>query len=368
MEIKFLNLQKINDEYRAEFHAALDDLLDSGWVLLGNHLLKFEAEFAAFCNAKYCIGVANGLDAIRIILEAYKELGILKNNDEVIVPSNTYVATILGIQNAGLTPILVEPDEKTFNLCPREVRKKISKKTKAIFTVHLYGQVTGLSELREIAKEHNILLFDDAAQAHGAVDSDGYKVGSGTNATAFSFYPGKNLGALGDGGAITTNNKELAEAIKIYRNYGSDKKYSNKYKGMNSRLDELQAAFLSYKLKNLERDNTKRRKVANHYLTHISNPKVQLPIYKEGDNNHVFHLFVVRVKDRNHFQKYLSENGIQTVIHYPIPPHHQKAYRELSHLSFPISECIHEEIISLPMSHILTDEEIDYIVSVVNKY
>lgn len=367
LKIPFLNLQKINESYRKNFQKSLDEILDSGWVLLGKNLESFEQEFAKYCGAQHCIGVANGLDAITIILEAHKILGKLTDGDEIIVPSNTYIATILGIKNAGLIPVLVEPDISTYNLSPDEVQKAITSRTKAIFSVHLYGQASDILELSKIAKQNNLLLFDDAAQAHGAKDTDGRIVGSSTNATAFSFYPGKNLGALGDGGAITTNSDDLANVIKAYRNYGSQKKYLNEYKGVNSRLDELQAAFLKYKLSNLNKDNVKRREVAKRYLNEIVNPKIILPKVKDI-NNHVFHLFVIRTNDREDLQKFLSINNIETVIHYPIPPHKQKALKEFVHLSLPISEKIHSEVLSIPISPVLLNNEVTKIIDILNAY
>lgn len=365
--IKFLDLQKINEQYRSTFLSCLDDLLDSGWVLLGENLHAFEKEFAHYCGVKNCVGVANGLDAITIILQAYKILGELKEGDEVIVPANTYIATILGIKNAGLLPILVEPDEKTFNLNPKEVEKNITPKTKAIFTVHLYGQLSDMEKLGQIAKENNLLLLDDAAQAHGGEDPKGEKVGSLCDATAFSFYPGKNLGALGDGGAITTDNHKLASVIRAYRNYGSYKKYYNEFQGVNSRLDELQAAFLRKKLIRLENDNEQRRKIAALYSNTITNARIKLP-YQSGGKDHVFHLYVIRVEKRTKFIDYLSKNGIQTVIHYPVPPHKQKALKEYSSLCLPITEQIHKEVVSIPISPAIELEDVEFIINVINAY
>lgn len=365
--IKFLDLRKINEPYKQSFTTDLNNILDSGWVLLGSHLENFENDFAKFCGAKFCIGVANGLDAITIILQGYKILGMLQENDEVIVPANTYIATILGIINAGLIPVLVEPDRETFNLSPNKVNEALTDKTKAIFSVHLYGQASDIPALKEIAVKNNLLLFDDAAQAHGARDEDNNIVGSSTDATAFSFYPGKNLGAIGDGGAITTNNEKLAKIIKAYRNYGSEQKYQNMFKGVNSRLDELQAAFLNHKLLNLNSDNQKRQEIARRYLKEILNPKIKLPKVKTIEN-HVFHLFVVKVENRKEFQEYLDENSIQTVIHYPIPPHKQPALKEFSHLKLPITEQIHEQIISIPISPVMEVSEINTVIDVLNKY
>tara|TARA_R110000850_G_scaffold79089_2_gene170683 strand:- start:321 stop:1427 length:1107 start_codon:yes stop_codon:yes gene_type:complete len=365
--IKFLDLQAINEPYRADFKKSLDEILDSGWVLMGNNVTAFEKEFAEYCGAKHCIGVANGLDAITIILQAYKQLGKLKEGDEVIVPSNTYIATILGVHHAGMVPVMVEPDEVTFNLSAEKVAKAITQKTKAIFTVHLYGQLSNMEELLDLSKKHNLIFLDDVAQAHGAEMKDGRKAGTIADASAFSFYPGKNLGAIGDGGAITTNDDELAAAIAAYRNYGSHQKYYNIYKGVNSRLDELQAAFLRTKLKNLEADNEKRREVARLYLNGITNPLVQLPYYS-GTTDHVFHLFVVRVNSREAFIEHLTANGVQTVIHYPVPPHKQEAYKEWADQSFPVSEAIHNEVVSLPISPVQSVEDTMKIIEVVNDF
>ncbi len=365
--IKFLDLQAINEPYRDDFKKSLDEILDSGWVLMGNNLSAFEKEFAQYCGAKHCIGVANGLDAITVILQAYKQMGVLQDGDEVIVPSNTYIATILGVQHAGLVPVMVEPDEQTFNLSATKVAEAVTPKTKAIFTVHLYGQLSDMEGLLQVAKENNLLLLDDVAQAHGAALPDGRKAGTIAHASAFSFYPGKNLGAIGDGGAITTNDDELAAAVAAYRNYGSHKKYYNLYKGVNSRLDELQAAFLRHKLKNLDADNQKRREVAKAYFKGITNPAVQLPYYSGGDD-HVFHLFVVRVKNQQKFADHLLSCGVQTVIHYPIPPHKQEAYKEWANKSFPISEAIHNEVVSLPISPVMNADEVQKVINAVNAY
>ncbi|NVK04813.1 MAG: DegT/DnrJ/EryC1/StrS family aminotransferase [Flavobacteriia bacterium] len=364
--VKFLDLKAINAPYIEEYKERLASILESGWVLLGNHLSSFEAEFANYCGARHCIGVANGLEAIRLILEAYKALGVMAEGDEVIVPSNTYIATILGIEQAGLKPVLVEPDVRTYNLDPNLVEMAVTSRTKAIFTVHLYGQLSDMSGLKAVADEHVLLLLDDAAQSHGAIDEMG-RVGSSSEATAFSFYPGKNLGAIGDGGGITTSNDELARTIYALRNYGSEKKYHNKFKGWNSRLDELQASFLSAKLKNLDSDNDRRREAAKRYLAEIVNPHVSLPYYN-GTENHVFHLFVVRVEDRDKFVQHLTNEGVQTLIHYPIPPHHQEAYAEWKDETFPISEEIHRTIVSLPISPVMPNEDIDQVINAVNSY
>ncbi|MBK8486672.1 MAG: DegT/DnrJ/EryC1/StrS family aminotransferase [Bacteroidetes bacterium] len=364
--IKFLDLKLINENYIFDFKNVLEDVLKSGWVLMGEHLKKFEQEFAYYCGSKHCIGVANGLDAIIIILNAYKELGRLKPGDEIIVPSNTYIATILGIIHAGFTPKFIEPNILTYNLDIELIESNITDSVKAIFTVHLYGQLSDIDGLKALAKKHNLLLLDDAAQAHGAI-YNGNRVGSLTDATAFSFYPGKNLGAIGDGGAITTNDDELAMTISALRNYGSHKKYYNLYKGVNSRLDEIQAAFLSLKLKNLDRDNQNRRTVARRYINEINNPKILLPYYS-GTDDHVFHLFVVRVSQRDDLIKWLESKGIQLMIHYPVPPHKQEAMLEYGKLILPISEKIHNEVVSLPISNVMLDDEVTKVIEAINSF
>jgi len=364
--VPFLDLKALNLPYQEEFSRELWDMLDTGWVLLGTGLEKFENEFGFYCNSKYCIGVGNGLDAIRIILESYKLLGRLSEDDEIIVPSNTYIATILGILQAGLKPILVEPNIYTYNIDPNQVRGAITSKTKAIFTVHLYGQVTNMDLLKEISMEEGLLLLDDAAQAHGAIFHD-EKVGSLADATAFSFYPGKNLGALGDGGAITTNDEELASVIKAYRNYGSNVKYHNIFKGINSRLDELQARFLSIKLKDLDRDNENRRRIARQYTSEIQNPNIILP-YWNDDGSHVFHLYVIRTSKRKQLIDHLNSHSIQTLIHYPIPPHKQRALLEYSNQKLPVTELIHSEVLSLPISPAMNEREVNTVINAVNSF
>lgn len=365
--IKFLDLLKVNQLHEEEVKNAMNSVFDSGWYIHGESVTRFEKSYATYCGTKHCIGVANGLDALILILRAYKEMGLMEDGDEVIVPANTYIASILAISANNLTPILVEPDPATFNLDPKQVEKHISPRTKAILTVHLYGQLSAMDELKELSDKFGLKLIEDGAQSHGACLPDGRRSGSIGDAAGHSFYPGKNLGALGDAGAITTNDDELASCLRAIANYGSHKKYHNIYKGINSRLDELQAAVLDVKLKGLDGENELRRGVASYYLANISNPKVVLPLW-DGSQNHVFHLFVVRVANRSHFQDYLTSNGIQTVIHYPIPPHKQEAYSEWNNLSLPITESIHEEVISLPVSPVMTDEEVRRVVEVVNAY
>lgn len=364
--IKFLDLHKINLPYETLFHQKFQEFLDKGWYILGNEVKQFESEFASYCGTKHCIGVANGLDALILIFRAYKELGKLHSGDEVIVPANTYIASILAVLQNDLVPVLVEPDLQTYNLNPNEIEKYITSKTKAILPVHLYGQLCDMEAINQIAQKHNLLVIEDSAQSHGAM-LNGVKSGNLSNASGFSFYPGKNLGALADAGAITTNDDELADVLFSLRNYGSKKKYENEFQGLNSRLDELQSTFLRIRLKDLDIHNQKRRAVAKRYLYEIKNEKITLPYYNNSEN-HVFHLFVIRTENREKLQKYLLENQIETLIHYPIPPHHQKAMKAYNHLSFPITEKIHKEVLSLPISPVLTEVEINRIIVVLNNY
>lgn len=365
--IKFLDLKKVNDAHGDEISAAIQRVLDSGWYLLGAEGEAFEQEFAGYCGAKHCRGVANGLDALILILMAYRELGVMQQGDEVIVPANTYIASILAISRAGLKPVLVEPDERTYNLDPSLIEAAITEKTKAIMVVHLYGQCADMDPINAIAQKHGLKVIEDAAQAHAATYR-GRKAGSLGDAAGFSFYPGKNLGALGDGGAVTTTDDELADAIRALRNYGSHQKYQNKYKGMNSRLDEIQASVLRVKLKYLEEDTEKRRVVANTYLDQLSainHPQLILPQIAE-ECTHAWHLFVVRTPLREQLAEHLKQQGIQTMIHYPVPPHQQKAYPELHHLPLPRTEAIHREVLSLPISPVVDSSEALRIVSEVN--
>ena len=368
LNIPFLDLKTINAQYRDELVQAATNVIDSGWYIQGTQVKAFEREFADYCGATHCIGVANGLDALILVMRAWKELGKLKEGDEVIVPANTYIASILAITENRLVPVLVEPDTNSYNLCPKNTESAITLKTKVILPVHLYGQLADMPAIMDIAKCHNLLVLEDSAQAHGA-SMNGKKSGNWGDASGFSFYPGKNLGALGDAGAITTNDDELAQTIRALGNYGSHKKYENLYQGANSRLDEMQAAFLNVKLKYIASDISKRRSVANYYLKNINNPNIILPNVNSATNEeHVWHLFVIRVKNRDKLQEYLINNGIQSLIHYPVPPHKQKAYYELNMLSYPISEKIHNEVLSLPISGIFEDEKLEYIVKKLNKY
>ncbi|MBS7255939.1 DegT/DnrJ/EryC1/StrS family aminotransferase [Flavobacterium branchiicola] len=373
--IPFLDLKKINEPYETAFQEKLKEVLENGWYILGKELQTFEKAFAEYCQTKYCIGVGNGLDALVLIFKGYIELGKLKKGDEVIVPANTYIASVLAILQADLVPVLVEPKLETYNINPDLIQEKITLNTKAILAVHLYGQLAEMDKINEIAEKHHLIVVEDCAQSHGAYanvksqipNSKIQKEGNLKSAMAYSFYPGKNLGCLGDGGAITTNDSELAKVLYSLRNYGSEKKYYNDYIGVNSRLDELQAAFLNLKLPNLNTDNEKRRTIAKRYLAGIKNDKIILPFW-DLSSNHVFHLFVIRTRNRGDLQDYLTQNNIQTVIHYPIPPHQQKAFSEWNNLSFPITEKIHNEVLSLPMSPVLTETEVDFIIEILNKY
>lgn len=369
--IEFLNLKEITRRDKEDLMLAFERVLDSGWFILGENEKQFEKEFADYCRVKNCIGVANGLDALILILEAYKHLGFMKNGDEILVPSNTYIASILAVSKAGLTPVLVEPDINTYLIDENLIEQKITSNTRAILPVHLYGRLCNMNAIMDIARKHNLKVIEDCAQSHGA-SLNGIKCGNLGDAAGFSFYPGKNLGALGDAGAVTTNDDQLAQTIIALRNYGSHKKYENLYQGINSRLDEIQAPFLSIKLKSLDNDNKIRKKNAQYYITNINNDLIELPYSKTTNikdlESHVWHVFAVRTANRERFQKYLSDNEIQTVIHYPIPPHKQKAYIEWHNESYPISEKIHEQIISLPVSPVMNNDEVEKVVEVVNAY
>lgn len=365
--IKFLDLQKINLLYQQEIEEKLIKVFRSGWYLMGEEVKNFENNLAYYIGAKHAIGVANGLDALRLIFRAYIELGMMKAGDEVIVPANTYIASILALSDNGLVPVLVEPDNTTFNLDITKIEDAITAKTKAILVVHLQGRIVFNEELKTIAAKHNLKIVEDNAQAIGATWQD-IKSGNLGDVAGFSFYPGKNLGALGDAGAVTTNDDDLAKTIRAIANYGSNQKYVNIYKGLNSRLDELQAAVLDVKLKYIDQENETRRKIAKRFITEINNPKIILPENPIDESEHVWHVFVVRCNEREALQNYLSDKGIQTIIHYPIPPHQQEAYKELGDLSFPITEAMHNEVLSLPISSILTDEEVSEIINVVNQF
>lgn len=368
--IPFLDLKNINQQYREELITACTRVIDSGWYIGGKELESFEKNFAEYCGTQFAIGVANGLDALILTLRGWKELGKLKDGDEVIVPSNTYIASILAITANNLTPVLVEPNIATYNIDPIKIKEAITAKTRAILPVHLYGQLADMPKIMQIAKQHNLLVLEDSAQSHGA-QIQGKKAGNWGDASGFSFYPGKNLGALGDAGAVTTNDAELATMLKALRNYGSHEKYKNLVPGVNSRLDEIQAAILDIKLKFLDQETQHRRQIANLYLNGIKNPLIELPLTDIDAvtyEQHVWHLFVIRSEYRDELQNYLKENGVQTLIHYPVPPHKQQAYKEWNELSYPISEKIHEQVLSLPMSSILSFDQAKNVVKLCNQF
>lgn len=374
--IKFLDLQKINSQYSSEMKMAASDVIDSGWYLLGNKLASFERELANYIGVKHAIGVANGLDALRLIIRGYKELGVFKEGDEIIVPANTYIASLLAISDNGLRPVLVEPEIENYNLDISLIEKQITDKTRAIMVVHLYGRVCWSEQLELVAKKYNLKILEDNAQSIGATffRKDKFqKTGSLGDAAGLSFYPGKNLGALGDAGAITTNDDSLAEIVRALGNYGSKEKYINEFKGYNSRLDEIQAAFLKIKLSCLDKENHRRNEIAEYYLNNIDHPDIILPkinsnLYEFPHLGHVWHLFVIRTVFRDDLKSYLEEKNIQTLIHYPVPPHKQLAYRELEECNFPVTEKIHREVLSLPISPVLSNEEVVYVVDCLNNF
>jgi dTDP-4-amino-4,6-dideoxygalactose transaminase len=369
--IKFLDLKEINNSFEPQLSNSIRRVLDSGWYLLGNEAKAFEQEYARFIGVKHCIGVANGLDALRLIFKAYQELRILNEGDEIIVPANTYIASILAITDNRLVPVLAEPDINTYNIDPYKIEERITSRTRGIMIVHLYGRNAMHQEISRVAQKYNLKIIEDNAQAQGCFYGS-KRTGSLASAAGHSFYPGKNLGALGDAGAVTTDNDEFAEVIRTIANYGSRIKYENLYKGLNSRLDEIQAAILRVKLARLDADNQRRREVAQYYITHITNKNIILPAVNMDPANtnleHVWHLFVIRSSQRDKLQKYLLENGIQTMIHYPIPPHKQAAYRELNENVLPVTEMIHEQVLSLPFSQVIRDEELNLVIRTLNTF
>ena len=374
IKIPFLDLKLINAKYKSPINIAVKKVIDSGWYLFGEEVKTFEKEYAAYIGTKHCVGVANGLDALRLILKAYIEIGKMRSGDEIIVPANTYIATIIAISDNGLTPIFIEPDLNTYNIDPFLIEEKITERTKGIMVVHLYGQNAIHPEIQRLVNKYNLKLIEDNAQAHGCFYGD-KRTGSLGHAAGHSFYPGKNLGALGDAGAVTTNDEELADVIRALANYGSYKKYINDYRGLNSRLDEIQAAALSVKLKHLDADNLRRRQIAQYYCENIKHPSIVLPnshnsslFTLHSSLSHVWHIFVIRHPKRNLLQNYLSENGIQTLIHYPIPPHKQLAYKEWNELQLPITEKIHKQVLSLPISPVMTEEELRHVVDIMNAF
>lgn len=387
--IKFLNLKAINDSFEPDLSEAIHHVLDEGWYLLGEQTKAFEDEYAEFIGTKYCIGVANGLDALRLILKAYITMGKINAGDEIIVPANTFIATLLAVSDNQLNPVLVEPDINTYNIDPHKIEEKITERTKGIMLVHLYGQNAMHPEIQRLVDKYGLKLIEDNAQAIGAYcDISGEtlnfkhltlntkRTGSLGHAAGHSFYPGKNLGALGDGGAVTTDDEELAEVVRALANYGSNIKYVNDYKGINSRLDEIQAAILRVKLKRLEADNQHRHKLAQFYCENITNPEITLPVSKSYfkhstlnfEPSHVWHLFVIRHPQRDKLQKYLTENGIQTLIHYPVPPHKQLAYKEMNLVNLPVTEKIHREVLSLPISQVMSEREAKKVIQQVNTF
>jgi len=371
--IKFLDLQKINAQHAQALKDAAAEVIDSGWYLTGSQLASFEQALSAYTGAPHAIGVANGLDALRLILRAYIELGQMEEGDEVLVPANTYIASLLAITDNRLTPVWIEPNLSDYNFDFSVLESRVTQRTKAILLVHLYGQVCWQAGLREWADARGIKVIEDNAQAIGAT-WEGVMTGNLGHAAGFSFYPGKNLGALGDAGAVTCQDPALAEVVRALGNYGSKQKYVNEYMGLNSRLDEIQAAFLKVKLKNIDAENARRQQIAARYLKEITHPDVVLPQPAIGPDNaainptHVWHLFVIRHANRNALQQHLSEHGVQTLIHYPIPPHQQGAYKAYAHLSLPITEKIHNEVLSLPISPVMTDDEVTQVIQAVNAF
>lgn len=364
--INFLDLQAINSQYEQELKNACSQVIDSGWYIRGKFVEKFESDFSGYCGTEHCIGVANGLDALTLTLRAWKELGMLKSGDEVIVQGNTYIASVLAITENDLKPVLVDPDASTFNLRLESIINAITDKTKVILPVHLYGQISPMADIMKIAEEYNLLVLEDCAQSHGAM-IDNRKCGSWGHAGAFSFYPGKNLGALGDAGAVTTSDEQLAKTIRALGNYGSEEKYINIYQGVNSRLDEMQAAMLSVKLHHLDDEIKQRRYLTSRYLNEITNPSVILPII-QSKGTHVWHLFVVQCANRKKLQEHLKQEGIPSLLHYPIPPHKQQAYKKLNELSLPITDFIHEQVLSLPVDPTMNDADINAVINAVNTF
>jgi len=369
--VNFLSLKNINARFRSELIEACTRVIDSGWYISGKEVAAFESEFASYCGVEHCVGIANGLDALTLTIRAWKVLGLLKDGDEVIVPANTYIASILAVTENNLVPVLVEPEEFSFNLGADGIENAVTDRTKMILPVHLYGRICDMPAIMGIANKHGLLVLEDSAQSHGATIA-GKKAGSWGHASAFSFYPGKNLGALGDAGAVTTNDETLADTIRALGNYGSKVKYNNLYKGVNSRLDEMQAAMLRVKLRHLDEDTAIRRAVASAYVLGINNEALQLPLESVTDakffSEHVWHLFVIRSKSRQALVEHLNEKGVETLIHYPIPPHKQQAYTEWGDQQFAITERIHAEVISLPISPTMTDEEIESVIHACNSF
>jgi len=373
--IKFLDLQKINAQYADELKQAAAEVIDSGWFLQGERTKKFEQQLGEYLGVSHIVTCANGLDALRLILKAYIEMGVMRASDEVIVPANTFIASLLAITDNRLKPVLVEPDIRTYNLDISLLEQAITPRTKAVMVVHLYGRVCWSEELERLARKYNLKIIEDNAQALGAYCHCGFdpqsaakRAGSPGDAAGNSFYPGKNIGALGDAGAVTTSDEALASVVHALGNYGSKEKYVNSYQGLNSRMDEIQAAFLSVKLKYLDAENKIRRKIANYYSDNITNEKIILPAREIYEDSHIHYVYVIRTAERDKLQTYMAENGIQTLIHYPIPPHKQECYKELNRLSLPITEQIHKEVLSIPISPVMENYEIEKVVTVLNSF
>ena len=366
MDVPYFPLNRINSRYHEKYKECINEILSDGWYIRGRFVEKFEKEFAKYCGVSFCVGVANGLDALSLTIKGYKHLGRLKDGDKIIVPANTYIATILAISEAGLEPVLAEPRLETYNLDPRTIDSLLARGSKAIMPVHLYGQAADMEPLRDLARQKDLILIEDAAQAHGAIYK-GMRVGSIGDAAGFSFYPGKNLGALGDAGCMVTNDGDLAGTVRMMANYGSVEKYRHTVKGCNSRLDEIQAAFLSLKLKGLDEDNSKRRSIADKYCEEIDNPRIALP-QNPKDESHVWHIFAIRCEERDRLQLFLEKEGIHTIVHYPKAPHMQQAYAELAGASYPITEKIASSELSLPIHPEMSDEEIKSVVAAVQAF
>jgi dTDP-4-amino-4,6-dideoxygalactose transaminase len=365
--ISFLNLKGINQQYADELKEAAAKVIDSGWYLQGSANAAFEQHYADYIGTQFCVGVANGLDALTLIYRAYIETGVMQPGDEVIVPANTYIASILAISENGLKPVLVEPCEDTLELDDSLIETAITSRTRSIMVVHLYGRCAYTERIGELCRQYGLKLVEDNAQAHGCIYNKGTRTGSLGDAAGHSFYPGKNLGALGDGGAVTTNNQALADCIRALANYGSQQKYVFRYRGRNSRLDELQAALLDVKLRHLDNDNRRRQQIARFYYDNIQHPQVHLP-HRLDDSQNVYHIFPVLCTERDHLQQHLRQQGIETLIHYPIPPHRQQCYSEWKELKLPVTERIHNQELSLPISPVLTDDEARQVVEAVNTF
>ena len=366
--IKFLDIQKMTQSFQPEIGEAMQRVALSGVFIRGAELQRFEEAYASFIGSRFCIGVGNGFDALRLIMKAWILQGEMSEGDEVIVPANTYIASILAVSANRLTPVFVEPDLRTYNIDSARIEASITERTRAIMVVHLYGRNAMSSEIARIAEKYRLKIIEDNAQAAGCQWGE-KRTGSLGHAAAHSFFPSKNLGALGDGGAVTTSDPSMAEMVRTLGNYGSLRKGINDVQGLNSRLDEIQAAVLHLKLARLDKDNERRRKSAGFYLTHIHNPRLVLPVCSTtNDNEHVWHLFVIRCQERNKLQSFLAERGVETLVHYPIPPHRQKAYSHMNRLSFEITEQIHREILSLPLNPVLQTSELQAVVDLLNGF